>query len=58
MWGEIPSFLDDTFPGWEFVAAEEMLYETIENKDLNFSSVSLKFSAFQSYYFVEPNING
>jgi len=36
MWGEIPSFLDDTFPGWEFVAAEEMLYETIENKDLNF----------------------
>tara|TARA_Y100000593_G_C4306166_1_gene335858 strand:+ start:1623 stop:2459 length:837 start_codon:yes stop_codon:yes gene_type:complete len=36
MWSEIPDFLDETFPGWEFVAAEEMLYEPIENKDLNF----------------------
>jgi len=36
MWDEIPDFLDDTFPGWEFVAAEEMLYEPVENKDINF----------------------
>ena len=36
MWKEIPEFLDETFPGWEFVEAEEMLYEPIENKDLNF----------------------
>ena len=36
MWKEVPQFLDETFPGWEFVAAEEMLYEPIENKDLNF----------------------
>jgi hypothetical protein len=36
MWDEVPKFLDETFPGWEYVAAEEMLYEPIENKDLNF----------------------
>ena len=36
MWNEVPQFLDDTFPGWEYVAAEEMLYEPIENKDLKF----------------------
>ncbi len=36
MWKEVPQFLDDTFPGWEYVSAEEMLYEPIENKDLNF----------------------
>jgi len=36
MWDEIPKFLDETFPGWEYVAAEEMLYEPIENKDLSF----------------------
>jgi hypothetical protein len=36
MWGEVPSFLDETFPGWECFEAEEMLYENIENKDLNF----------------------
>ena len=36
MWKELPDFLDETFPSWEFVAAEEMLYEDIENKNLNF----------------------
>ena len=36
MWSEIPKFLDETFPGWESVSAEEMLYEPVENKDLNF----------------------
>lgn len=27
----LPSFLEETFPGWETVAAEEKLYETIES---------------------------
>lgn len=36
MWDEVPAFLDETFPGWECFEAEEMLYESVENKDLNF----------------------
>ena len=36
MWDDVPKFLDETFPGWETVSAEEMLYESIENKNLNF----------------------
>jgi len=36
MWDEVPGFLDETFPGWECFEAEEMLYELVENKDLNF----------------------
>tara|TARA_R110002060_G_scaffold54092_1_gene64711 strand:+ start:1520 stop:2347 length:828 start_codon:yes stop_codon:yes gene_type:complete len=36
MWDEVPDFLDETFPGWECFEAEEMLYESVENKDLNF----------------------
>ena len=36
MWDDVPAFLDETFPNWEIVSAEEMLYESIENRDLNF----------------------
>ena len=36
MWDEVPLFLDETFPGWECFEAEEMLYEHVENKDINF----------------------
>lgn len=36
MWNEVPGFLDETFSEWETVEAEEMLYESIENRDLNF----------------------
>jgi len=36
MWSEVPDFLDKTFPGWECFEAEEMLYESVENKDINF----------------------
>tara|TARA_R110001592_G_scaffold108519_6_gene303113 strand:+ start:5637 stop:6473 length:837 start_codon:yes stop_codon:yes gene_type:complete len=36
MWDEVPAFLDETFPGWECFEAEEMLYEEVDNKDLNF----------------------
>ena len=36
MWDEVPKFLEDTFPEWECFEAEEMLYESVENKNLNF----------------------
>ena len=36
MWGEVPDYLDKTFPGWECFKAEEELYETVEDKDINF----------------------
>ena len=36
MWDEVPEFLDETFPGWECFEAEEMLYESIDKKDINF----------------------
>ena len=36
MWNEIPQFLDDTFPGWECIKAEEELYEEIEGKPVKF----------------------
>ena len=32
----VPDFLDETFPQWEFVSAEEALYENIENIDTKF----------------------
>lgn len=36
MWDDVPTFLDETFPGWETVKAEEELYEEIENSDVKF----------------------
>jgi hypothetical protein len=36
MWDDVPGFLDDTFPGWETVKAEEELYEEIEGKPVKF----------------------
>ena len=32
----LPKFMDDTFPDWEFVSAEDMLYENIENIETKF----------------------
>ena len=36
MWNEVPSFLNETFPGWECFKAEERLYESIESKNVKF----------------------
>ena len=36
MWDDVPPFLDETFPGWETVAAEEALYEGIDGCDIKF----------------------
>ena len=36
MWDELPSFLDETFSGWEPMHAEFELYEDIEGFDIKF----------------------
>ena len=36
MWDDIPRFLDQEFPDWETVIAEEQLYEDIEGFDMKF----------------------
>ena len=36
MWDDIPLFLDEEFPGWERVSAEEELYEPIEGRQASF----------------------
>lgn len=37
MIGQLPAWIDETFPNWELVAAEKKLYEAIENQgDLRF----------------------
>ena len=36
MWNDIPSFLDETFPGWSPVEAEEELYEPIPSRPVKF----------------------
>lgn len=33
---EIPEFLDSTFPGWEFIASEHALYESIQGHSIKF----------------------
>ena len=36
MWEDVPTFLDETFPEWTVVKAEEELREDIENTDVKF----------------------
>ena len=51
MWDDVPGFLDETFPGWEPVSAEEELYEEIEGKDI-------KFKGFIDAIIKVPRKNG
>ena len=51
MWDEVPSFLDETFPGWETVKAEEELYEDITDKPV-------KFKGFIDAIIKVPNKRG
>ncbi len=51
MWDEIPQFLDEQFPGWEPVIAEEELYEQIPGVDI-------KFKGFIDVIIKEPRKNG
>ena len=51
MWDDVPEFLDETFPGWEPVSAEEELYESIETK-------AIKFKGFIDVIIKTPRKNG
>ena len=51
MWDDIPKFLDETFPGWEPVSAEEELYEDIIGK-------GVKFKGFIDVVIKVPRKNG
>ena len=51
MWDDIPRFLDEKFPGWQPVSAEEQLYEEIETKDI-------KFKGFIDAIIKVPRKNG
>ena len=51
MWDDVPTFLDETFPGWEPVSAEEALYEDIDGK-------GVKFKGFIDVVIKVPRKNG
>jgi hypothetical protein len=51
MWAEVPDYLDNEFPGWETVKAEEYLYEEIEGK-------SIKFKGFIDAVIKVPKARG
>lgn len=51
MWDDVPRFLDETFPGWQSVSAEEALYEDIVGKDI-------KFKGFIDVIIKVPRKNG
>lgn len=51
MWEDVPKFLDETFPGWEPIKAEETLYEDIDDS-------FVKFKGFIDAVFVAPDSKG
>ena len=51
MWDDVPQFLDDEFPGWEVIKAEEQLFEPIDN-------YFVKFKGFIDAVIVAPNKKG
>lgn len=51
MWDDVPDFLDETFPGWETIKAEEQLYEPIEDS-------FVKFKGFIDAVIVAPDKRG
>jgi hypothetical protein len=51
MWDDVPQFLDDEFPGWEVIKAEEQLFEPIDN-------TFVKFKGFIDAVIVAPNKKG
>jgi hypothetical protein len=51
MWDDIPQFLDDEFPDWEVIKAEEKLFEPIDDS-------FVKFKGFIDAVIVAPNKKG
>ena len=50
MWDDVPRFLDETFPGWETVSAEEELYEKLYD--------DISFKGFIDVIIKVPRKNG
>ena len=48
MWDDVLPFLDETFPGWQPIKAEEQLYEDIDN-------TFVKFKGFIDAVIVAPD---
>lgn len=36
---QVPGFLEKKFPGWEYMAAEELLYENVDKSDVKFKGL-------------------
>ena len=63
MWAEnsinaLPDFLNNTFPGWEFVAAEDALYESIDRIDTKFKGyidciIKVPFKNTYKYWIID-----
>ena len=51
MWDDVPLFLDEEFPGWEVIKAEEQLFEPIDDS-------FVKFKGFIDAVIVAPNKKG
>ena len=67
MWAEssisaLPEFLDETFPSWEYVAAEDALYESIERFDTKFKGyidciIKVPFKDDYKYWIIDWKIS-
>ena len=54
----LPDFLDNTFPEWEFVSAEDALYESIENVSTKFKGyidciIKVKTGSKYKYWIID-----
>ena len=54
----LPVFLENTFPGWEYVSAEEALYESIDRFDMKFKGyidciIKVPFKNTYKYWIID-----
>ena len=54
----LPVFLENTFPGWEYVSAEEALYENIDRFDMKFKGyidciIKVPFKNTYKYWIID-----
>ena len=54
----LPDFLENTFPGWEYVSAEEALYESIDRFDIKFKGyidciIKVPFKNTYKYWIID-----
>ena len=61
--GVVPSFLDEEFPGWELVAAEDQIYEVVHSLDVNFKGyidaiISVENKGKKIYWVIDWKTSG